>query len=156
MGKHADLYKQASGDIRKAGHLLYVTFNLVQEGKLLTSVVEHINSGTSNALEALLEFERTSKNIEAFPKHMGMMMEIYEKKVQGRRELDPKFLQLIRKLTNLKEHINQSSMTFRKNDKFVFATDRYETKSIDLELIKKYYNISNEFISEVERIISNG
>jgi len=153
MEKYVELHNSASKDLQKAGHFLYVTFNLVQESKILTLVIEQINSAIDKALESLLEFERTNKNIEPFPRHVPMMISIYEKKIQERRELNPKFLQLVRKLKVLKSHINESSMTFRRNDKFVFATDTYETKSIDLDLIKKYYNISNEFILRIGDII---
>ncbi len=156
MEKYAKLHSEASKDLQKAGHFLYVTFNLVQESRILTSVLENTNSALDKALESLLEFERTNKNIEAFPRHIPMMIEIYEMKIQNRRELDPKFLQLLKRIQVLKEHINNSSMTFRRDDKFVFATDTYETKAIDLVLVKKYYNISNEFIRKVEEILRNG
>ena len=153
--KYIELQQQAKRDLAKAGHFLYVTFNLVQESKILVSVVGQIDTAVNNALLALLEFERSQKNIEPFPRHEGMMIQIYEQKVQGRRELDPKFLQLLKRLNSLKEHITNSTMTFKRDNKLVFATDRYDTKSIDIELIKKYYNISGEFVNKVGGIIQN-
>ena len=57
MEKFLEYLEESGKRIATADHLLYVTFPLVKEKKLLLKILEEINSGLLNCLNSILQYE---------------------------------------------------------------------------------------------------
>ena len=102
MEPYAELLAKAKKEIELADHLIYVTFKMVSEVKILLAISEHIFSATRSALQALLTYERTFKRLEAYQPNFAVELSIYRNRdIEKRYGFDPKFFRLMQKLMEI-------------------------------------------------------
>ncbi len=153
MENYHELINKAQKEIDSSDHLLFVTYNIVKDSKFVFSVTNQLIEAVKYALEALLEYERKSKLIEPYPKQFSFMVETFKKKVAERREFDEKTINFLKKLVSMESTIDTSSLHFRRGDTYVLADQEFGTQSIELQTIKAYFSLAQEFVSKVGDII---
>jgi|SRR3989344_9269393 len=153
LERHAILLNQAKKEIGLADHLLYVTFSMIKDTKFLLAISEHIHRAAFAALEALLEFERHYKRIEAFSRNHSVMISTYRQKLEHFYNLDPKFYSLLKKLNEIRKLGANVNVAFRHGEKYVLASSDFKLTTIDFESIKRYNNITKRFVEKVEGVL---
>jgi len=152
---YAELLAKAKKEIEVADHLIYVTYKMVSEVKILLAISEHIVVAMHAALESLLEFERHWKRLDAYHSNFALEISIYRTKdIEKRYGFDPKFFRLMQKLLEIQRFDKESIMRFKRGDRYILSTGEYQMSVLDLESLKRYKYLAKKFIDSVDAILS--
>ncbi|MFH0869281.1 MAG: hypothetical protein V1839_03575 [archaeon] len=152
---HRELLAKAKKEIEIADHLIYVTYQMVSEVKILMAISEHIINAAHAALESLLEFERYYKRLDAYHQSFALEISIYRTKdIEKRHGFDPKFYRLLQKLMEIQKFDKTSIMRFKRGDRYILSTVDYQMSVLDLDNMKRYKYLTKKFIDSVDLIIS--
>ena len=144
---------KAKKKLHLADHMVFVTYKLVNDPRLLLSAIKNIFNSLQNTIDSLLIYERVFKRIPAYPENFGSKFSILKDNCINRLNLDQSYLYLIKDIhTLLLEHKN-SPVEFSRKDRFIICSSNYQTKSISLKEIKEYISRSKDFIKDVESIV---
>jgi hypothetical protein len=143
---------EANKSIKTADHLIYMTYPMIKDIKILASVIENINLALIKTMDAMLYYEKMYKRINFLPDDFQSRMDLF-KRVADRYNIDREHIQLIKDIKYLIDLRRRSPMEFIRRDKFVISDDNFRLKTLNYEKIKEYLNSSKLFISKVNRIL---
>jgi len=149
------LLNEANSLFKISDHLMYVTYPLVKDNKLIVSITENLSKSLIKAMEAVLHYDRLYKRIEIFPENFYSKFDIFKRKCAVRYNIDRNHIVLIEDLKKLVDERKKSKMEFVRKDKYVICNSNYSTKIITLDKLKEYLNISRNFLKRVNHIIGN-
>ena len=138
--------------IKTADHLLYMTYPLVKDNKLIITIADNLFLSLKKAVEAILYYDRLYKRISMYPENFNSKLEIFKNKCATRHNIDKKYVELIEEVYNLLEERKKSSMEFIRNDRYVFFSNATRTKSISIEKLKTYIANAKPFVQKINRI----
>jgi hypothetical protein len=152
--RYQELLQVAKKQIELADHMLYVTYPLVQEAKFLLAIANHVISAARSAMQALLEFELLYKRLEQYNKTFLSEVEIYQKKIAPRYNLDGKYYKLLQRLMEVQKYDAESIFRFKKGEKYILSTAEYSMSAIDIDTVKKYSNLTKKFVQDIADAIT--
>lgn len=137
-----------------ADHMLTQTYPLVKDPKLLVAVIENLFLAITNAMAALLGYERTFKHIPPFVNNFENKFAIFKEKCVPKYNLNKEYIGLIIKVKDAVIAHRKSPVEFARKDNFVICLDNYKLKTITMEQIKKYIELTKNFLKETDMIVS--
>ena len=151
-------FQQHREDAKKylgiADHLLLVTYPLVKDPKLLLTITENVYKGFENAMNAVLEYDRTFKKINVLPDAFSARFTIFSTECAPRYKLTTAHLKTLKELKDTLNSHKSSPIEFTREDKFVISDDNYKLKTVSLETLKSDIKKGKAFIEEVEPILN--
>ena len=132
------LRDKATQKIRVADHMLFMTYPLVKDPKLLLSIIENIFASLDFGMSALLQHERLFKRIPPYHDTFPTRFEIFKDKMIPRYKISPNHAKLIIDVRSIISQHKKSPVEFARKDKFVICSPSYSLKTIDINLVKKY------------------
>ena len=154
MEKFQELKDKAKKNIKIADHMLYVTYPLIKDPKLLLAIIDNIFLTYTNAMAAILHYERLFKRIPPFKEDsFEDKFNIFKDKIIKRHNIDKSYLTEIRNIKDIIVEHKKSPVEFTKADKFVICSDNYRLKTISINDMKKYINKAKVFIEAMNNII---
>ncbi|HLD10610.1 MAG TPA: hypothetical protein VJB89_00885 [Candidatus Nanoarchaeia archaeon] len=146
----------AQKHFKTADHLTYVTYSLINEPKLLLTVVQNLQKATYYTMEAIISFEQYNKNILTIPSDFESRFQILKKDCAKKYEIDSKLLNIIWELNNLTSFRQNSSMEFVRQNKYVLCDKDYsKIEMIDIGKIKNYLINIRILLKKLERVKKN-
>jgi hypothetical protein len=145
MEKFQELREIAKKKIQIADHMLTQTFPMIQDPKLLLVVMENIFLGLTNAMGALLHYERTFKKIPPFFDNFDSKFTMFTTRIVGKYKIDPKYVHLISEVKEIIVQHKKSPIEFVRHDKLVICNEEYKMKSISTLDIRELIKQSKEF-----------
>lgn len=149
MEKHEELIKKAIKKLRTADHLLYVTMPVVNDNKLLLTILENLNLSVIDGMNSILEYERLYKRIGPLNESFGPRFNVF-KQISKRLNFSSEELTLIMSLKTLLEERKESPLEFSRKDKVVICSDSYKMKTVSLNEIKDFIVKVKSFLRKVE------
>ena len=146
--------RRAHEKLKLADHMLTQTYPLVKDPKLLVAVMENIFLALTNAMASVLYYERTFKNIPPFVDNFENKFKLFREKCAPKHSLGKEYSEII---TEVKEAViahRKSPIEFARKENFVICSDNYKLKTITIEQIKKYIDLTKTFLKETSVIIS--
>lgn len=136
-----------------ADHLLYVTYPLVKDNKIIITIVENLNHSLIKAIEAILYYDRLYKRISPYPENLSSKLDVFKTKCAPRYNFNREYIILIEDINEIVEEHRRSTIEFIKKDKFVICGNSYsKNKTIDINKLKNYVNGAKPFIQKVNEI----
>jgi hypothetical protein len=154
MEKHEQALERAKKDIQLADHMLQVTYKLVNEPKMLVSIMERVKSSLTYSVAAILYHERYWKRIPPFPENAQAMFDVFKARCARRYSMKTSYLSLIVDVNQILREHQESPIEFRREDKFVICSPTYRMKVVAVEDIKKYIQEAKSFVAEAERMVN--
>ena len=145
---------KAKRNIHIADHMLSVTYPLVKDTKLLLAIIENIFLAYTNAMSAILYYNRLLKLIPLFKDNFESKFNIFRQKCVDRYKIDRNYIIEMQNLRDIIVGHKKSPVEFVRKDRFVICSDNYKLKTINIEEIKRYLNKAKLFIEEATNIIS--
>ncbi len=149
--KYRDLIKNARKEIDLADHLFNVTYKAVNDLKMLGAIEDHVIKSCFSALNALLEYLRQSKKIEAFSTNRAVMIDVFERKVVENYDFELNDIHFLSRLQDMAYYMKNSTLQFKRNNSYIIALPDYSIKSLNSEIVKNHISVSNNFVSRVEK-----
>ena len=151
--KHEQLLQFAKKEIEVADHLLYMTYPMIKETKFLLAITDHIIKSGRAALQALLEYERFYKRIDAYPKNFALEISIYRQKLEEKYKFDQVYYRLLNKLLEVYKFDKNSTVRFRRGDRYILTSSTYDMTVLDVNSVKRYSSVTRKFIETVAQVL---
>ena len=141
--------------IRRADHMLYVTYPLLKDNKLIITMADNIVNGVLSAMDAVLMYEKLYKRISDYPEDFKGKIIIFKGIMASKYKIERDSIVAIEDLKNFLDERKIGNTEFTKNDKYMFFSQKQGIKSLGIDKIKQNLNISKELLRKVNGILSN-
>jgi hypothetical protein len=148
------LRDKALQKIKIADHMLFMTYPIVKDPKLLLAIIENIFVSLDSGMAAVLHYERLFKRIPPFNDTYPSRLEMFKRRIIPRYKLSPGYVSLIMDVKSILSEHKNSPVSFIRKDKFVICSPTYSIKAIDINLVKKYIFETKVFVDNVNKIVS--
>ncbi len=154
MEHYEKISQKAKQDVKIADHMINVTYKLVDDPKMLLSVIHRLMSAVTNTMATVLYYERFYKRIPPFQDDFDSMYNMFKSRCIKNYNINVEYIKLIEDLREiLKQHKN-SPVEFARSNKFVICSEDYRMKVIKAEDIKNYINKAKLFQKEAEKMVN--
>ena len=153
MEKFQQAREKSVRNLRIADHMLYVTYPLIKDNKLLMSITENIFLAMTNAMASVLYYERLFKRIPPFHETFDSKYNFFTEKIVPRYNIDAKFMKNVKMVRDILMAHRESKVEFSRPDKFVICIDDYKTRSITENDLKNFVAISKQFLNVCNDIV---
>jgi len=154
MEQFQEAIEKANQKLKIADHMIFMTYPLVRDNKLLLSIIQNIFLALANAMSSILYYERLFKRIPAFNDNFDAKFTVFRTKCVDRLHIDKKYIKLISEIKDIIIEHKKSPVEFERNNKFVICSSTYRMRTISVEEIKKYITETRMFIQEANNIVS--
>lgn len=146
--------EEAKKNIAIADHMMNVTYKLINDPKLLLSIIARINSALTLSLQSVLHFERYYKRIPPFHDSFEAMYNVFKTRITSKYHINIEHLTLLNEVNAIVRQHKESAMEFTRQDKLIICGDNYGMKILSEDKIKNYIKKSKLFIQEMENMVS--
>ena len=153
MEKLKSLLYDANKLFETADHLAYVTYPLIKDTKLLTTVADNLHNALLKSMEALLHYDRLYKRIPPYGTSFIEMFQIFKSRCAPRYSIPREGIMVLQDLHEFIETRKKSTLEFSRRDKFVIATREYRLSALTLDKLKNYIYQSKRFLAQVNNIL---
>ena len=148
---------RAKKDLKIADHMMTVTYKLVDDPKLMLTIMQRLMSSLTYSMASILLYERLYKRIPPFTETFDSMFTMFKARLTRRYHINIEYITLIQEVKKILEEHKKSPVEFARKGKFVICSDTYKIKVVDADLIKKYINKAKLFVIEAENMVkTNG
>jgi len=157
MEEYELLMKKALTDFKTADHMIYVTYPLVNDPRIIVNIIDKLFNALINTITAILSYEYLYKRISRVPESLNEKLDLFKRIIDRRYNFDKGILGLIDDLIKLREFRNKSPMEFVRRENLIICSSGYNTRSINHRKIKEYVNQSKSFMFNASRLlVQNG
>ncbi|MBT3405412.1 hypothetical protein HN832_01330 [archaeon] len=146
--KFIEYLQEANRITRTVDHLLYVTYPLIQDKKILIKILTELKKSTAFCINSILQYEYLLKRIPLY-KDPKMNFKNFINKCAPRYQMSSIENQKITELFQIIENHKQSSMEFKKNNQLIILTETSQ-KIIKIETIKEFLQINKKLIENIK------
>ncbi|MDP2926239.1 MAG: hypothetical protein Q8N99_07720 [Nanoarchaeota archaeon] len=143
--KIKEYFIEASRHLKIADHIIYITYPLVNEKRLLLKVLEELSKSIDYAIKAIVRFE-TKNKLES----NEIFYLDYSKKYLNEEEL-----KIVKQINELNNRHKDSAIEFPKKEKIIIMADNLDIHALDINTLKTYYMFIKNFILKTRNIILN-
>lgn len=147
------LLREAHNSVRVADHMIYTTYPMIKDLRILIKVMENLNFSLEKTIEALLYYERLYKRIKTYPDDFISRLDVLKFKVAEKYGINKESLLLVFDIHNFVEARKKSPMEFARRDKYIVCNDEYKIQSIDYKTTKNFLNQTKIFIAKINKIL---
>ena len=146
-------FEEAKKTLRTADHIIYITYPVLKENRLLIKVLEEIYSAVQKTVELIMNHEYEMKRIKIYsdPK---LNMTLFEQKCASRYNFTSEEMMGIKQIIELFHCHKSSPVEFARQNKFIIMSDDLRTESITVQRLKGLLNLAKGFIRKAENSIS--
>ncbi len=144
--------------LRMSDHMIYITYPLIKENRLLKKIIEDLYQIANNIINAILQYEHMYKRINLDPnknQDQEDNFNLFKNKCADRFNITNQEIQELEELFKLMNKHKESSFEFSRKNKLVIMSDNLKTESINLEKLKKYLNILKIILKKTKNKIEN-
>ncbi len=154
MEKFLEHLEESGKKISTADHLLYVTFPLVKEKRLLLKILEEINQGVISCLNSILQYEYLFKKIKLYsePKQN---FEVFKQKCAPRFSITQNEIKSIVELFEIVKAHKKSPFEFVRDEKIVILSDDMKQKIINLEKAKEFLASAKSVLEKTKKVLKS-
>jgi hypothetical protein len=130
--------------LQTADHLVYVTFPMLGEQRLLLKSLEELKEAIISIINAILQYESYHKKISI----QSDAQENFEnfKKISFYYSISPEQIKKIMEILKIAEEHKKSPFEFVKNDKIIIMGTNSNTEILSIEKIKNYIIEVKDFL----------
>ena len=152
MEKFFENLEKSEKTIQTAGHLLYVTYPLVKDKRLLLKIITEIRKGIASCMNAVLQYEYLYGRIR-LSSNPKLNFQKFLEKCCPKYNISETDVKKIIKLFDIVEKHNLSPFEFVKEDKIVILSDNMTPETITLEKVKEFLDSSKVILQKAKGII---
>lgn len=147
--KYIENLNKAASMLQTADHMLYMTYPLVKEKRLLLKILSEIYLVVLSIVNAILQYEYVYKRIQLYKSPLENFS-VFKNKCAPRYEISPEQVQKIKEIFDLAEKHKTSPFEFVRNNKVVIMTNALKTDTITVEKMKEFIILSKDILRKAE------
>ena len=154
MEKYIENLNKAETMLQTADHLLYMTYPLVREKRLLLKILNEIYLVVLNTINSILQYEYVHKRINLY-KNAQENLSVFKNKCAPRFGITEEQVKGLQTIFELAEKHKTSPFEFVRDNKIVIMSNAFHTDTITVEKMKGFILLSKEVLRKAETIIKN-
>jgi hypothetical protein len=141
--------------LQTADHMIYITFPLIKENRLLIKILNEIYTAVLTTINVVLQYDYSYKKI-VLHKDAGLNFNTFKEKCAPRFGISQDEIAKIVEIFKLIEEHRQSPMEFVRQDKFVILSDNLSTDVVTVEKLKDYLLTAKNILQKVRNKVTMG
>lgn len=155
MEKFKELVFIANKYLKNADHMIYMTYPIVKDVRLLIAIADNIDRAVKISINAFLHYELLYKRITNIPDQFENRLKLFENKCVTKYGFSSQDIRFAREIDDIMIKHKQSPVDFIKNNKFVISYGLYKLKTLDFDDVKNYVLKAKPFILKLNNILRN-
>jgi hypothetical protein len=152
LEKYQESMKDALKNIRVADHIIYITYPVIKDKRLLLKSLDAIYDSIVNIINAVLQYEYIWKRVQIYS-NPNDNFETFINKSSKRYNISPEDISGIQTLFSLVESYKKSAMEFMRKEKIVIMSPGLSTTTLDAEKVKKYLSLARRIFEKVRFLL---
>lgn len=152
MEKFFENLEKSEKTLQTADHLLYVTYPLVKDKRLLLKILSEIKNSTASCINAILQYEYLYNRVR-LSQDPKLNLKTFLEKCCPRYNISEIKVKKILKLFELVEKHKSSPFEFVKEDKIVILSENMNSETINLEKVKEFLELSKDVLNKAKDTI---
>ncbi len=152
MEKFLENIQEAQKTIQIVDHMVYVTFPLIKDKKILLKILKETKNAIANCINAILQYEYLHKRIDLY-KDAKANFRLFIKKCCPYYKITKKESDSIIDLFELAEKHKQSTIEFVRQEKVVILSENLKTETITIEKIKEFLILAKSIMEKTLQTI---
>ena len=140
--------QSASKALQTADHMVYITFPLIKENRLLIKILSEIYSAVLTLVNIILQYDSSYKRI-ILTENASENFRVFREKCSPRFGISSAELEKIVEIFRLMKEHKASPMEFVRRDKLVIMSDNLKTDTLTLDRLKDYLLVSKGLLQKV-------
>jgi hypothetical protein len=149
MEKYVENLEKAIKNIRIADHMIYVTFPVIKDKRLLLKTLDQVYDSVVCTINAILQYDYLYKRIN-LSSDAKQNFDTFINKSAKRYNLTLEEIQDLIELLTIVENHKKSSLEFLRRDKIVIMSESLKTIIIGSEKLKKYLNLAKNIVNKAK------
>lgn len=142
--------KESARHLQIADHMTYITFQLVNEKKLIIKIFEEIYKSIKNSILSAVYYEFENKNIILSNKETENINNFIENLAKSY-DINEKEISQIKEIMELEKKHEESSMEFVRKEKIILLSDSLNIKTLTIENIKIYLTTAKNLFLKISK-----
>jgi len=143
---------EADKIIKAVDHLVYVTFPLVKDKRMLLSIIAETKKAVALCINSILQYDYLYKKIRLY-KDTRENFITFKEKCAPRYQISPEEVNKITSLFELAEKHKKSPLEFVRNDKVVIMSENFQTSTITVEKTKEFVITARNLLEKTEKFL---
>jgi len=149
MEKFLENILEAEKNLRTLDHIIYVTFPLIKDKRLLLKVIQDIKGVIANCITSILQYEYLYKRVSLYRDSRENFKTFTEKCAQ-RYNIGKDEIKLILELFKLVENHKKSPFEFVKDEKIVILSENSKPTIMTLEKTKEFLIAAKDILRKTK------
>ena len=149
MEEYEKNLKEALKHLQIADHMIYVTFPIINEYRLLLKIFDEIYFSVINSINAILNYEYLYKRIRIYDNNNDNLDTFF--RIAKNYDISNEQIKKIREIISINKKHKQSAMEFVKKDRVVIMSDSLSTQILDVIISKQYLLLAKELLVIVRK-----
>ncbi|MDO8528563.1 MAG: hypothetical protein Q7S06_01570 [Nanoarchaeota archaeon] len=147
--KFLEHLREAERTIQYVDHMIYITFPLVKDKRLLFKILTEIKSAIVNCISAILQYEYINERIVLY-KSAKENFETFVKRCSPRYKITKEEINAILDLFDIIERYRESPMGFFKDEKMIIVSESMKAQIITMEKIKFFLFLTKNMVRKAK------
>jgi hypothetical protein len=153
--KYKTYLKESARHLQIADHMTYITFQIVNEKKLLLKIFEEISKSINGSIHSAIYSEFVKKRIILNSDDEKNILNFFEN-ISESYGITKEELEKIKEVIRIEKKYQESAIEFVKKEKVIMMSDSLNIHALTIEDIKDYLSLAkNIFLKISSRINSS-
>ena len=153
MDLFRSLVLDANKSLKLADHMLYVTYPLMRDNKLLIHIVRNIDKSLEKSVDAFLRYELLYKQIRNHPSLFRDKLSLFKKISSRKYNFDDDEIDIISIVRELIKKHNTSPVEFVRGNKLIITDDKFNIETLTFNNVKVIISKAKPFILKLNNIL---
>jgi hypothetical protein len=149
MEKFLENLQSAEKTLQTVDHMVYVTFPLVKDKRLLLKVLQETKNAITNCINSILQYEYLFKRITLY-KDPKSNLRVFIEKCAPRYQITKEEINLIMELFDFIVKHKESPFEFVKDEKVVILSNNLNQKILTLEKTKEFLVLGKDIVRKTK------
>ena len=154
MEKFLENVLEAEKNLRTIDHIIYVTFPLIKDKRLLLKVIQEIKDVITRCITSILQYEYLYKRVSLY-KDSRENFKTFTEKCAPRYGIGKDEIKLILELFEFVENHKKSPFEFVKDEKIVILSENSKPTILALGKIKEFLVIAKNILKKTKEGMKN-
>ena len=152
MERFLEYIQETEKIIQIVDHMIYITFPLIKDKKLLLKILSEIKIAVVNCINSILQHEYIYKRITLY-KNANTNFKTFKEQCSLKYKITKEEIKSISELFDIVEKHKQSPMEFVRNEKVIILSENLEPKTITIEKTKEFLLLAKNILNKTKKRI---
>ncbi|MCX6749358.1 MAG: hypothetical protein NTW17_01265 [Candidatus Pacearchaeota archaeon] len=155
MEKIVEHVLEAEKNLKTVDHIVYVTFPLIKDKRLLLKVLQELKAIITHCITAVLQYEYLYKRINLYSESKENF-KTFTEKCAPKYDINKNEITLIFELFDFVEKHKQSPFEFIKDEKVVILSEDSRPTTLSIEKTKEFLVLAKEILRKTKEGMKKG